>query len=97
MKKVTERDLRAKEFQNGEPEDYEFREDGKIVRKDRWEKGIRSIACSLGWARKEFEIDDLVSEVRKLIEKRQDEHILYTDEDEYKPEEILDSNEQTKL
>lgn len=64
---VTERDFRAPEFINADPADYEFRADGKIVRKDRWENGIRRIAGHIGWSRREFEIDDLVAEVEKLI------------------------------
>ncbi|MEG0969430.1 MAG: hypothetical protein RSG92_29145, partial [Pseudomonas sp.] len=54
--KVTERDFRMPEFRDAKPEDYEFRGDGKIVRKDRWETGIYSIRYALGDRRREFEI-----------------------------------------
>ena len=37
---VTEEDFRMPEFRGAKVEDYEFRKDGKIVRKDRWERGI---------------------------------------------------------
>ena len=37
-REVTEADFRMPEFKDAEPKDYEFRADGKIVRKDRWEK-----------------------------------------------------------
>jgi hypothetical protein len=68
MQEVTERDLRAPEFRDGEPSDYEFREDGKIVRKDRWEQGIRQIVGILGIDDREgwevsWEIDDAVKAV----------------------------------
>jgi hypothetical protein len=64
---VTEFDLRAPEFkQSGaKPEDFEFRVDGTIVRKDRWETGIRDIANVFNMGRS-FEIDDLVSRIEML-------------------------------
>jgi hypothetical protein len=68
MKAVTEQDLRAPEFKEGTPEDYEFRADGKIVRKDRWEKGIRDIVGALGMVRDEFEIEDVVTKVRVMVQ-----------------------------
>lgn len=72
MKEVTERDLRAPEFQHGEPSDYEFREDGKIVRKDRWEQGIRRIAGIVGiGARQEWEIDEVIAEVVSMRDRLQ--------------------------
>lgn len=64
---VTEEDFRMPEFRGAKVEDYEFREDGKIVRKDRWERGIYRINEALGDPRREFEIDDLVSAVRALV------------------------------
>ncbi len=66
MRTVTESDLRMPEFRNAKPEDLEFREDGKLVRKDRWEDGIRRIASIIGWDRREFEVSDVVEEVRRL-------------------------------
>lgn len=66
-KKVTEADFRKPEFVDASPEDYEFRADGAVVRKDRWERGIRDIGNILGWARKEFEVSDIVDEVRKHV------------------------------
>lgn len=69
---VTEFDLRAPEFKHPDtkPEDYEFRADGKVVRKDRWETGLRNVASALGWARKEYEIPEIVEHVRMLAEPR---------------------------
>lgn len=64
---VTERDLRMPEFVSAQLEDLEFRADGKIVRKDRWENGIHSIAGILGLNRREvFEIPEVVEAVEKL-------------------------------
>lgn len=63
---VTERDFRMPEFRDACPEDYEFRDDGKVVRKDRWETAIHSIRDALGDRRREFEISEIVSAVRAL-------------------------------
>ena len=64
---VTELDFRMPEFRDAKTEDYEFRDDGKIVRKDRWEKGIRSVAFAVGFiGRKEWEIEDVVERVREI-------------------------------
>lgn len=65
MRQVTERDFRKPEFIDAKPEDYEFRGDGAVVRKDRWEQGIRSIAAIFGVGQK-FEIVELVSKVEAL-------------------------------
>lgn len=65
---VTEADFRKPEFIGAKPEDYEFREDGALVRKDRWERGIHSIVRVLGMNGREFEIADVVEAVRQLRE-----------------------------
>lgn len=67
FRKVTERDFRKDEFYHANPEDYEFREDGKVVRKDRWEMGLRSIATKLGVYR-DWEIEDIKIAVDELLE-----------------------------
>ena len=66
-REVTERDFRMPEFRDADPKDYEFREDGKVVRKDRWEMGIHRIRSALGDQRREFEIEDIVSAVNALV------------------------------
>ncbi len=66
-REVTERDLRHPAYAEGEPSDYEFREDGKIVRKDRWEVAIHSIRYHLGDRRREFEVSDIVDAVKALV------------------------------
>ncbi len=67
MREVTERDLRAPEFRDSKVEDLEFRADGRIVRKDRWENGIHRIRHALGDRRREFEVDDIVQAVKALV------------------------------
>lgn len=68
-REVTLRDMLMPEFRHADPADYEFRGDGKIVRKDRWEAGIRSIACALGInPRDGFEICDVVHAAKTIIE-----------------------------
>ena len=64
---VTEADFRIPEFRDAKVEDYEFRDDDKLVRKDRWEQGIRRIATCFGITR-DFEIDDLVLWVRAIVD-----------------------------
>lgn len=64
---VRELDLRHPDFARGEPDDYEFRDDGKIVRKDRWEMGIRQIASELGMSRQSWEISEVIDAVRALV------------------------------
>jgi hypothetical protein len=49
------------------PDEYEVRADGKRVRKDRWQVGIRRIVALLWGNRHEFEVDEVVEAVRKLI------------------------------
>lgn len=64
---VTERDFRMPEFRDADPNDYEFRSDGKVVRKDRWETGIFKIRSLLGDDRREFEIEEIIGAVRALV------------------------------
>lgn len=65
-REVTERDFRCPEFRDAKVEDYEFRADGKLVRKDRWESAIHEIRHLVGPHGREFEIPDVVAAVRKL-------------------------------
>lgn len=68
MREVTERDLRMPEFRDAKPEDLEFRDDGKLVRKDRWEVALRNVVSAIGWARREFEVHEVSAEVRRIKE-----------------------------
>jgi hypothetical protein len=66
---VTIQDFIMPEYRGCKPEDYEFRPDGSIARKDRWEQGIREIAYILGVdQRASFEIDNLVFLARWLVD-----------------------------
>ncbi len=67
MKQATLRDFIQPEFRDKDPDDYEVRDDGAIVRKDRWEMGVRRIRSAIGDNRCEFEIDDAVSAVQALV------------------------------
>lgn len=66
QRKVTEQDFRMPEFRDARVEDYEFRDDGKLVRKDRWERAIHSIRFLVGNQKREFEIEEVVEAVRAL-------------------------------
>lgn len=62
---VTELDFRRPEFLHAKVEDYEIRNDGKVVRKDRWEMGIRKIASILRMGH-DWEISEIVQAVEAL-------------------------------
>jgi hypothetical protein len=65
-------DFRMPEFRDAKAEDYEFRDDGTIVRKDRWERGIRNVASAVGFTgRLEWEIDDVVARVREIASREE--------------------------
>lgn len=83
-RKVTELDFRMPEYRDAKPEDYEFREDGKLVRKDRWETGVNSIRHAVGIGiRGEWEISDVVQRVKRLSCPLTDEEILKLFIDEF--------------
>jgi hypothetical protein len=68
VREVTERDMRDPQFGPGDPSEFEFRDDGSIARKDRWEMGIRKIAGTLGLTgRERFEITDVVARVNDIV------------------------------
>lgn len=64
---VTELDFRKPEYRDAKVEDYEFRADGALVRKDRWEVGIHTICSLIGMSDRDFEIPDVVSKVEQLV------------------------------
>lgn len=65
---ITERDLRRPEFMDCDIQDLERRADGTIARRDRWERGMRTIASLVGIdARQTFEVVDIVERVRELV------------------------------
>lgn len=72
-KAVTEMDFRMPEFIGKDPKDYEFRGDGKVVRKDRWENAIHSIRHVVCDAHaREFEISEVVDAVKALVKSELD-------------------------
>ncbi len=71
-KEVTEKDFRSDKFKFANVDDYEFREDGEIVRKDRWEAAVRAMAGALKINTRDFEIVQVVQAVDDLILKSRD-------------------------
>lgn len=65
-REVTERDLRAAEYSDGKPDEYEFRNDGKIVRKDRFQRGMRDIAAIVFGCGHDYEIADVIKAIQSL-------------------------------
>jgi hypothetical protein len=75
-RQVTELDLRMPEFRGSHinPDDFEFRADGKIVRKDRWRAAMFEIASILGMdSREGFEINEVVERIQQLA-RDEDDH-----------------------
>lgn len=74
-REVTEQDLRIPEFRDAKLEDLEFRDDGKVVRKDRFKVALYSIASKVGFgARSGFECPEVVNKVQEIVE----QHKSYT-------------------
>lgn len=63
---VTEQDFRLPEYRDAKIEDYEFRTDGELVRKDRWMTAIYSICSLVGLSVRKFEIPAVVAAVERL-------------------------------
>ena len=68
MRQVTERDFRLPEFADAKVEDYEFRSDGKLVRKDRWEKAIFKLVHCTEFSVRTFEIPAMVQSIEFRVE-----------------------------
>ena len=79
-REVTEQDFRMPEFRDAKVEDYEFRDgDQKLVRKDRWERGIRSLAAALG--KRDFEIDGVIEQVVDRLNRAMAQEDAWENED----------------
>lgn len=65
-RRVVEDDFRMPEYRGKDPEDYEFRTDGILVRKDRWEVAVKRIADIVDMDISSFEIDDVITAVENL-------------------------------
>ena len=73
MRQATDSDFIIPEFRGKKAEDYEVRDDGVCVRKDRWENGIHSIRFAIDDnAQGEFEILEIVKSVRDIVKKAND-------------------------
>lgn len=67
-REVTEDDLRLPEFRGVALDDLEVRADGKVVRKDRWERAVFTLADLVGMNRREgFEIAEVVEAVKARL------------------------------
>lgn len=66
-KEVSINDFIMPEFKGANPEEYERRADGQIVRKDRWVNAMRKIVTLVGLNDCSFEINDIVDRVRQLV------------------------------
>lgn len=70
VRQVTENDLRKDEFKDVDIDKLEFRADGKIVRKDRWESAVLIIASKVGVDVRNFEIIDVLNAIDKLVKRK---------------------------
>lgn len=78
IKEVNILDFIAPEFRGKDPIDYEFRDDGKIVRKDRWMNGMNTIAQVTGmFTREGYEIPDVVARVEQVFAAMENIHHPY--------------------
>lgn len=67
MREVTLEDFIMPEYRGKNPEDYERREDGKIVRKDRWETAVHQIREIVNVSSKNWEVGDVVAAVENIV------------------------------
>lgn len=66
IRQANTNDFMKPEFVGKKTEDYEVRDDGSVVRKDRWEMGIRSIGCALS-IQSDWEVSEVVACTLKVI------------------------------
>jgi hypothetical protein len=68
MRQATDQDFIIPKFRGKNPEDYEVREDGECVRKDRWEMAVQRIRELVGIkSNDDWEIKDVVSAVEDMV------------------------------
>lgn len=63
-------------FKGENTDDYEVRQDGGVVRKDRWEKAIYSIVHALGMNGRDFECAEVVDGVRGALRMITDRNLV---------------------
>ncbi|MBL4781821.1 MAG: hypothetical protein JKX92_06220 [Porticoccaceae bacterium] len=67
MRQATQEDFVIPKFRGKNPDEYEVREDGECVRKDRWEMGVQRIRELVGINHhSDWEICDVVDAVEKI-------------------------------
>lgn len=97
VREVTEKDFRCPEYRDAKVEDYEFRSDGALVRKDRWETAIQSIRYLVGIDAREFEIPEVVDAVRKLVDRETEWNNIDDESEQDEFPESPDVNVEIKL
>ena len=65
-KTVCEADFRIPELRDAKVEDYEFNDNGQLVRKDRWKNAIYDICGLVGCNTRDFELNVVFEAVEKL-------------------------------
>jgi hypothetical protein len=70
MRIVTEKDFRKEEYIDEKPEDYEFRDDGVLVRKDRWLRAVFKIGNMVGISTRSLEIPEVIDALNLILEDR---------------------------
>ena len=70
MRQARQEDFVIPKFRGKNPDEYEVREDGECLRKDRWEMAVQRIRELVGiHHHADWEIKDVVGAVEKLIDK----------------------------
>jgi len=68
LRKATQDDFLKPEFIGKDPCDYEVREDGKVVRIDRWEEAVQCIREIVGIpSGSDWEIEDIIRAVERKV------------------------------
>ena len=79
-RQATQQDFIIPEFRGEKPENYEVRGDGKVVRKDRWERAVRKMSFVVGIDPGfDWEIEDIIIAVENKCENtgvRSDQEII---------------------
>lgn len=79
---VEERDFRSPQFRDAKVEDYEFRVDGAIVRKDRREVAVRKIASMINYDAI-FDIELMLFSIEDLIRRAAEKNVEPIPYDEF--------------
>ncbi|MBL4838394.1 MAG: hypothetical protein JKY34_12540 [Kordiimonadaceae bacterium] len=70
MRQATQQDFVIPEFRGKDPADYEVRNDGVCIRKDRWEMGMQRVRELVGIkSNADWEIKDIIDAVENIARK----------------------------